>query len=191
MFSCECGYVYVCSIQTSSSKHDIPCAVSGLAPKVLSRPAQLEQHLTEPSIFLPLITANMAHAAEGQESAQYHAVDAIGETMKGALTTGGAGLFISTIQNTLTKQNIGMAGIFTRTGGTVATYGEFHTAAKIQPVLTYPQLQWELHTALSSPRPPTSDRPKTPGTAHTEDLQLDQSWDCDVGYNVPLASPHN
>ncbi|QIX00142.1 hypothetical protein AMS68_005659 [Peltaster fructicola] len=70
----------------------------------------------------------MATTGEGQASAEYKAIDAIAETTKGALVTGSAGLFISTIQNTLTKQNIGLTGVFTRTGGTVATYAAMGAA---------------------------------------------------------------
>ncbi|CZT23415.1 probable NADH-ubiquinone oxidoreductase 213 kDa subunit [Ramularia collo-cygni] len=60
--------------------------------------------------------------AEHEEDHPYHAKDAIGQAIKATLITGGAGLFISTIQNTLTRQNVGMMGVFTRTGGTVAVF---------------------------------------------------------------------
>jgi hypothetical protein len=39
------------------------------------------------------------------------------------MITTGAGLFVSTIQNTLTKQNYGSMGAFTKFGGTTAVYG--------------------------------------------------------------------
>lgn len=55
----------------------------------------------------------------------YQPQDAVAETIKAGAITGGAGLFISAIQNTLTKQNVGALAIFTRTGGTIGTFGEF------------------------------------------------------------------
>lgn len=62
--------------------------------------------------------------AEHEEEHSYHPQDAIGQSIKATLVTGGAGLFFSTVQNTLTRQNVGMMGVFTRTGGTVAVFGE-------------------------------------------------------------------
>jgi hypothetical protein len=62
--------------------------------------------------------------AEHTDDHPYHPVDAIGKTVKAALVTGTAGAFVSTIQNTLTKQNVGMMGVFTRTGSTVAVFGK-------------------------------------------------------------------
>ena len=53
----------------------------------------------------------------------YVAKDAVAAGTTGVLTVGGAGLVISAIQNTLTKQNVGAWGIFTRTGGTIAVFG--------------------------------------------------------------------
>lgn len=61
--------------------------------------------------------------ADHEEEHDYHPQDAIGQAVKATLVTGGAGLFISTIQNTLTRQNVGMMGVFTRTGGTVGVFG--------------------------------------------------------------------
>nr|OQO21925.1 hypothetical protein B0A51_13025 [Rachicladosporium sp. CCFEE 5018] len=58
-----------------------------------------------------------------EQAVQYHPKDAIGSAVKATLVTGSAGLFISTIQNTLTKQNVGAFGVFTRTGGTFAVFG--------------------------------------------------------------------
>lgn len=60
------------------------------------------------------------------EEHQYHPKDAIGDTIQATLVTGGAGLFVSSVQNTLRKQNIGAFGVFTRTGGTVGTFGEHY-----------------------------------------------------------------
>ncbi|PWY94375.1 NADH-ubiquinone oxidoreductase 213 kDa subunit [Aspergillus sclerotioniger CBS 115572] len=38
------------------------------------------------------------------------------------MLTGGAGLFASAVQNTLTRQNVGPMGVFVRTGGTVGIF---------------------------------------------------------------------
>lgn len=53
----------------------------------------------------------------------YQPKDAISQTLTATMITGGAGVFVSAIQNTLTKQNTGALGIFTRSGGTVANFG--------------------------------------------------------------------
>ena len=65
------------------------------------------------------------HADQDQRpgAEQYQAKDSVGASIKATLVTGGAGAFLSTIQNTLTKQNVGAFGIFTRTGGTIALFG--------------------------------------------------------------------
>ncbi|KAF2169651.1 hypothetical protein M409DRAFT_20064 [Zasmidium cellare ATCC 36951] len=62
------------------------------------------------------------HAQEELPSAGYQPKDALGAAIKATMVTGAAGTFISTIQNTLTKQNVGAFGIFTRTGGTIAVF---------------------------------------------------------------------
>lgn len=56
------------------------------------------------------------------DSQTYHAQDAIKASAKGTLVVGGAGLFLSAIQNSLQKNNIGAWGVFTRSGGTVASF---------------------------------------------------------------------
>lgn len=53
----------------------------------------------------------------------YHPKDALGGAIRGTLITGSAGLFISTIQNTLTKSNTGAFGVFTRSGSTIGIFG--------------------------------------------------------------------
>jgi hypothetical protein len=62
-------------------------------------------------------------AQQDQEEEQYQPQDAVGAAIKATAITGGAGAFISTIQNTLAKQNVGAFGVFTRTGGTIAVFG--------------------------------------------------------------------
>ncbi|KJX98142.1 NADH-ubiquinone oxidoreductase 213 kda subunit [Zymoseptoria brevis] len=60
--------------------------------------------------------------AEHVDDHQYHPVDAIGKSVRAALVTGTAGAFVSTVQNTLTRQNVGLMGVFTRTGSTIAVF---------------------------------------------------------------------
>ncbi|KAK0649374.1 hypothetical protein B0T16DRAFT_326287 [Cercophora newfieldiana] len=52
----------------------------------------------------------------------YKPKDAISNSIKGALITGGAGLFMAAIQNSLAKQNVGAWGVFTRGGGVITTF---------------------------------------------------------------------
>ncbi len=59
-----------------------------------------------------------------KEEAVYQPEDAIAGAIRSTMITGGAGAFVSAIQNTLTKQNVSAWGIFTRTGGTIAVFGK-------------------------------------------------------------------
>ena len=59
----------------------------------------------------------------GGDSDVYHPQDALGAGVKGTAVVGGAGFFLSALQNSLQKRNIGAMGVFTRTGGTVASFG--------------------------------------------------------------------
>ena len=54
----------------------------------------------------------------------YRPQDALGMALQALMITGGAGLLVSGVQNTLQKQNIGALGVFTRSGGTIATFGK-------------------------------------------------------------------
>ncbi|KAG8629759.1 hypothetical protein KVT40_001378 [Elsinoe batatas] len=62
-------------------------------------------------------------ASDDSHDGQYHPKDAIGSAVKATMITSGAGAFVSTIQNTLNRQNIGAMGFVTRTGGTIAVFG--------------------------------------------------------------------
>lgn len=53
----------------------------------------------------------------------YHPKDAVGLAVQATLVMGGAGLTVSAIQNTLTRQNVTGWGVFTRTGGTIGYFG--------------------------------------------------------------------
>lgn len=67
---------------------------------------------------------------QGSQDVTYHPKDAVGSAVKATGITGGAGLFISAIQNTLSKQNVGAFGVFTRTGGTIAVFGMLPTPGR-------------------------------------------------------------
>lgn len=53
----------------------------------------------------------------------YQPKDAIGRSFQSALALGGAGLLISAVRNTLTRQNVGAWGVITRSGGIIGTFG--------------------------------------------------------------------
>jgi hypothetical protein len=55
------------------------------------------------------------------EERPFHQKDAVKSGIQGAMVGGGAGLLISAVQNSLAKQNVGAWGVFTRTGGTIAS----------------------------------------------------------------------
>jgi len=52
----------------------------------------------------------------------YHPKAAVKEALKGAAVTGTAGFLFAAIQNTLTRNNYGAFGVFTKYGGTAATF---------------------------------------------------------------------
>lgn len=54
----------------------------------------------------------------------YKPKDAIGDMVTATMIMGGAGLTLSAVKSTLTRQNIGAWAVFTRTGGTISLFGE-------------------------------------------------------------------
>ncbi|KAF2155380.1 hypothetical protein K461DRAFT_276594 [Myriangium duriaei CBS 260.36] len=62
-------------------------------------------------------------APHGDHDENYHPKDAVGGALRATMITAGAGAFVSTIQNTLTRQNRGAMGFLTKTGGTIAVFG--------------------------------------------------------------------
>ncbi|KAI1636138.1 NADH-ubiquinone oxidoreductase-like protein [Biscogniauxia mediterranea] len=56
------------------------------------------------------------------EEHHFHPKDALKSGVNSALIGGGAGFFASAIQNSLAKRNIGPWTVFTKTGGTIATF---------------------------------------------------------------------
>lgn len=59
----------------------------------------------------------------GADEGVYHPQDAIGAAITGTMITGGAGLFMSAVQNALARKNVGPWGVFTRSGSTIAVFG--------------------------------------------------------------------
>lgn len=57
-----------------------------------------------------------------EEDHSYHPKPAVTEALKGAAVTGTGGFLFAAIQNTLSRQNYGAFGVFTRYGGTFATF---------------------------------------------------------------------
>ena len=55
----------------------------------------------------------------------YHPQDAIGNGIKASSLAGAAGLFMSAIQNSTAKHNVGTFGVISRTGSSVALFGMF------------------------------------------------------------------
>lgn len=57
------------------------------------------------------------------EQKAYQPKDTIQASAKATLYTGSAGLLFAAVQNTLTRQNIGALGVFTRFGGSIGLFG--------------------------------------------------------------------
>ena len=53
----------------------------------------------------------------------YEPKDAIAQSVRSATFTGSAGLLLAAVQNTLSRENVGAFGVFTRFGGTIALFG--------------------------------------------------------------------
>jgi len=58
-----------------------------------------------------------------KEEAVYQPKDAVSIAIDSTLIVGAAGLTVSAIQNTLTKQNVSAWGVFTRSGSTISIFG--------------------------------------------------------------------
>ena len=69
-----------------------------------------------------LLKVSSMSSKEGEEKT-YQPQDAVGNGLYATLVTGGAGLTVSAVQNTLTRQNVGAWAVFTRTGGVITLFG--------------------------------------------------------------------
>lgn len=56
------------------------------------------------------------------DGAPYRPKDALGASLRGATLAGAAGLFVASVQNTVTKENVGFFGVFSRFGSTVGLF---------------------------------------------------------------------
>ncbi|KAL9584137.1 MAG: hypothetical protein Q9212_002296 [Teloschistes hypoglaucus] len=57
-----------------------------------------------------------------QDKPTYQPQDAISQSLHSTMILGGTGLFVSAVQNTLTRQNVSAWGVVTRTGSTIWTF---------------------------------------------------------------------
>ena len=60
----------------------------------------------------------------------YQPKDAVSVAIQSSLITGGAGLAMSAVQNSLARQNVGALGVFTRFGANVGLFGLFRVTNK-------------------------------------------------------------
>lgn len=74
-------------------------------------------------------------ASQEGEERTYQPKDAVGSGLYATLITGGAGLTVSAVQTTLTRQNVGGWAVFTRTGGVITLFG---TAFALAHSMTLP-----------------------------------------------------
>ena len=65
-------------------------------------------------------------ASKEEEEKTYQPKDAVGEGIRATLILGAVGLTVSAVQNTLTRQNVGAWGVFTRTGGVITLFGAIY-----------------------------------------------------------------
>lgn len=67
--------------------------------------------------------ADPAELASGpEEEVPYQPQDAIAKVVDVSLVTGAAGLFLSTVQNTLARSQVGAFGVFSKFGSTTAWF---------------------------------------------------------------------
>lgn len=86
--------------------------------------------------------------------APYEPKDAIAQSVRSATFTGSAGLLLAAVQNTLTRENVGAFGVFSRFGGTIALFGTYPgTNLLLFILLMNVQLQWVVHMLSSAQRP--------------------------------------
>jgi len=66
----------------------------------------------------------MSDHSEPEPGEVYEPRDALGAATRAATMTGGAGLLLAAVQNTIAKENIGAIGVFSRFGSTIGLFGE-------------------------------------------------------------------
>ncbi|EXJ77988.1 hypothetical protein A1O3_09147 [Capronia epimyces CBS 606.96] len=58
----------------------------------------------------------------GGDDAVFQPKDALGASLRAGTLSGAAGLFLASVQNTVTKENVGFFGVFSRFGSTVGLF---------------------------------------------------------------------
>ena len=69
------------------------------------------------------IAPNRYRARAQPESEPYVYKDAVGGALRSTVAMGAMGLFFASVQNTLTKHNLGAWGVVTKFGGTTTSFG--------------------------------------------------------------------
>lgn len=127
--------------------------------------------------------SRMPKMAPGNED--YTPKDSIKEALNGSMITGAAGLFISSIQNSMTKRNVGAMAVFTRTGSTALIFGMSSLVCRCQQqYFDSAQLPWEELTNSPKMLLPTYGRRTTAITRPSEDSWPARSWACDVSSKI-------
>jgi hypothetical protein len=94
------------------------------------------------------LTDTQADMVSDNYTFTYVPQDAIQKALDATKLTGGAGLLVAAVQNTLLRENIGAFGVFTRFGSTVALFGMAHNTTRACTGLTDSQLEWAVHMHL-------------------------------------------
>ena len=69
------------------------------------------------------IAPNRYRAKGDSQSEPYVFKDAVGGALRTTVAMGAIGLFFASVQNALTKQNVGAWGVVTKFGGTTTSFG--------------------------------------------------------------------
>lgn len=60
----------------------------------------------------------------------YQPKDALGASLRSATLAGAGGLFLASVQNTVTKENVGFFSVFSRFGSTIGLFGKSRLAER-------------------------------------------------------------
>ena len=62
--------------------------------------------------------------AQGAQPGPYQPKDALRKSLNATFWVGGAGLIKAAVSNSLARENVGAMGVFTRSGGTIVSFGK-------------------------------------------------------------------
>lgn len=82
------------------------------------------------------------------EQPSYKPRDAVTESIRAGCITGGFGILLASVQNTLARQNYGAAGVFTKFGGTIGLFGRQSVYASFDAtnwLTSFSWIRWHLH----------------------------------------------